>query len=74
MIWHREGETWKVALGHSIPLSPASRAAPRRPAIGGVAPGGGSDRRPTSLSGPIGVICSPETFDDIRLHVLDHVV
>jgi ketosteroid isomerase-like protein len=24
MIWRREGETWKLALEHSIPLSPAS--------------------------------------------------
>ena len=24
VIWHREGDAWKVALGHSIPLSPAS--------------------------------------------------
>ena len=23
MIWRREGETWKLALEHSIPLSPA---------------------------------------------------
>ena len=24
MIWRREGETWKLALEHSIPLPPAS--------------------------------------------------
>jgi ketosteroid isomerase-like protein len=24
MIWRREGDAWKVALGHSIPLSPVS--------------------------------------------------
>ena len=31
MVWRREGEAWKLALVHSIPLPPASQVAPTLP-------------------------------------------